>query len=77
MKTELSEYYGNGNGRTAKVLIETMGTEKKFYVDCYTKDMWNGIVEIHPSTEQAAEDFAEDFVLYNLSLDGHKSILSE
>tara|TARA_B100001013_G_C24273933_1_gene310026 strand:+ start:68 stop:295 length:228 start_codon:yes stop_codon:yes gene_type:complete len=75
MKTELSEYYGNGNGRTAKVLIETMGTEKRFYVDCYTKDMWNGTVE--KSTEQAAEDFAEDFVLYNLSLDGHKSILSE
>jgi len=75
MKTELSEYYGNGNGRTAKVLIETMGTEKRFYVDCYTKDMWNGMVE--KSTEQAAEDFAEDFVLYNLSLDGHKSVLSE
>ena len=75
MKTELSEYYGNGNGRTAKVLIETMGTEKKFYVDCYTKDMWNGMVE--KSTEQAAKYFAEDFVLYNLNLDGHKSILSE
>ena len=45
MKTELSEYYGNGNGRTAKVLIETMGTEKRFYVYCYTKDMWNGTVE--------------------------------
>ena len=75
MKTELSEYYGNGNGRTAKVLIETMGTEKRFYVYCYTKDMWNGTVE--KSTEQAAEDFAEDFVLYNLNLDGHKSVLSE
>jgi len=66
IKAELSEYYGNGNGRTAKVLIETTGTQKRFLVDCYTDEMWNGTIE--KGSEQEAENLAEDFVLYNGSL---------
>ena len=63
MKKVLSEYYGNGNNRIARVLIETIGDEKKFYVDYSTKDVWNGMIE--KSTRWDAEDFAEDFVFYN------------
>ena len=70
MKKVLSEYYGNGNNRIARVLIETIGDEKKFYVDYSTTDLWISQewpidATVEKSTEQEAEDFAEDFVLYN------------
>ena len=70
MKKVLSEYYGNGNNRIARVLIETIGDEKKFYVDYSTTDLWMGQewpidATVEKSTERDAEDFAEDFVLYN------------
>ena len=67
IKTELHEYYGNGNGRTAKVLIENSGRSKYFIVDCYTDEIWSGT--FHKNSEQEAEDLAEDFVLYNGELD--------
>ena len=63
IKSELSEYYGNGNGRTAKVLIETSGMRNRILVDCYTDEMWSGT--FHKNSEQEAENLAEDFVLYN------------
>ena len=63
IKSELSEYYGNGNGRTAKVLIETSGMRKRFLVDWYTDEVWSGSFE--KNSEQEAENLAEDFVLYN------------
>ena len=66
IKSELSEYYGNGNGRTAKVLCETSGNRKIYLVDCYTNEMWSGSFE--KSSEQEAEDLAEDFVLHNGSV---------
>ena len=66
IKTELSEYYGNGNGRTAKVLCEKSGNRKIYLVDYYTDGVWNGSFE--KSSEQEAEDLAEDFVLYNGSV---------
>ena len=66
IKSDLSEYYGNGNGSTAKVLIETSGMRKRFLVDCYTDEMWSGT--FHKNSEQEAENLAEDFVLYNGSL---------
>ena len=70
MKKVLSEYYGNGNNRIARVLIETIGDEKKFYVDYSTTDLWMSQewpidATVEKSTERDAEDFAEDFVLYN------------
>ena len=73
MKKVLSEYYGNGNNRIARVLIETIGDEKKFYVDYSTTDLWMGQewpidATVEKSTERDAEDFAEDFVLYNKSV---------
>jgi|TARA_Y100000782_G_scaffold102484_1_gene118897 hypothetical protein len=80
MKKVLSEYYGNGNNRIARVLIETIGDEKKFYVDYSTTDLWmNPVTDpsmqewpidatVEKSTERDAEDFAEDFVLYNKSV---------
>ena len=77
MKKVLSEYYGNGNNRIARVLIETIGDEKNFYVDYSTTDLWmNPVTDpsmqewpidatVEKNTERDAEDFAEDFVLYN------------
>ena len=69
MKKVLSEYYGIGNGRTAKVLIETMGDDKKFYVD-YSEsaedESFSSMLE--KLTEQDAEDCAEDYVLKNKSI---------
>ena len=62
MKNELSEYYGNKNNRTAKVLIETTGDGKKFLVECYNKkDLV--IQHLNFQSEREAEDFAEDYVL--------------
>ena len=71
MKEVLSEYYGinNNNDKTAKVVIEILGDEKKFYAECYINGVVDGRTE--KGTAQAAEDFAEDFVLYN------RSVLSE
>jgi len=66
IKTELSEYYGNGNGRTAKVLCEKSGNRKIYLVDYYTDGVWSGSFE--KGSEQEAEDLAEDFVLYNGSV---------
>ena len=66
IKTELSEYYGNGNGRTAKVLCEKSGNRKIYLVDCYTDEVWSGSFE--KNSEQEAENLAEVFVLYNGSL---------
>ena len=66
IKTELSEYYGNSNGRTAKVLCEKSGNRKIYLVDYYTDGVWSGSFE--KSSEQEAEDLAEDFVLYNGSV---------
>ena len=66
MKKVLSEYYGLNNDKTAKVVIETLGDEKKFYAECYV----NGegcLKRIEKETSQAAEDFAKDFVLLNRS----------
>ena len=69
MKRVLSEYYGTGNGRIAKVLIETVGDDKKFYVD-YSESVsgksWSKMRET--LNEQDAEDCAEDFVLKNKSI---------
>lgn len=71
MKKVLSEYYGvnNNNEKTAKVFIETLGDEKKFYAECYINDQV--FVVEQKGTAQAAEDIAEDFVLRN------RSVLSE
>ena len=68
MKKVLSEYYGvnNNNEKTAKVFIETLGDEKKFYAECYV----NGegcLKRIETATSQAAEDFAKGFTLLNRS----------
>ena len=65
MKKVLSEYYGINNDKTSKVVIEILGDEKKFYVECYI----NGVEDerTEKRTAQAAEDFAEDFVLLNRS----------
>lgn len=67
MKKVLSEYYGvnNNNEKTAKVFIETLGDEKKFYAECYINDQV--FVVEQKGTAQAAEDIAEDFVLRNRS----------
>jgi len=71
MKKVLSEYYGinNNNDKTAKVVIETLGDEKKFYAECYINDEVTWTFE--KGSAQAAEDIAEDFVLHN------RSVLSE
>jgi len=68
MKKVLSEYYGinNNNDKTAKVLIETLGDEKKFYAECYINDQV--FVVEQKRTAQAAEVIAEDFVLKNKSI---------
>ena len=67
MKEVLSEYYGinNNNDKTAKVVIEILGDEKKFYAECYINDQV--FVVEQKGTAQAAEDIAEDFVLRNRS----------
>ena len=64
----LSEYYGinNNNDKTAKVLIETFGDEKKFYAECYIND--EVTLTLEKGTAQAAENIAEDFVLKNKSI---------
>ena len=65
----LSEYYGIGNGRTAKVLIETVGDDRKFYVDYFESDENESFSNmLEKLTEQDAEDCAEDFVLKNKSI---------
>ena len=68
MKKVLSEYYGvnNNNEKTAKVFIETLGDEKKFYAECYINDQV--FVVEQKGTAQAAENIAEDFVLKNKSI---------
>ena len=68
MKKVLSEYYGvnNNNEKTAKVFIETLGDEKKFYAECYINDQV--FVVEQKRTAQAAEVIAEDFVLKNKSI---------
>ena len=68
MKKVLSEYYGinNNNDKTAKVVIETLGDEKKFYAECYINDQV--FVVEQKRTAQAAEVIAEDFVLKNKSI---------
>ena len=69
MKRVLSEYYGTGNGRIAKVLIETVGDDKKFYVDYFESDENESFSNmLEKLTEQDAEDCAEDFVLKNKSI---------
>ena len=69
MKKVLSEYYGIGNGRTAKVLIETVGDDRKFYVDYFESDENESFSNmLEKLTEQDAEDCAEDFVLKNKSI---------
>lgn len=69
MKRVLSEYYGIGNGRTAKVLIETVGDDRKFYVDYFESDENESFSNmLEKLTEQDAEDCAEDFVLKNKSI---------
>ena len=67
MKKVLSEYYGinNNNDKTAKVLIETFGDEKKFYAECYIND--EVTLTLEKGSAQAAEDIAEEFVLRNRS----------
>ena len=68
MKKVLSEYYeiNNNNDKTAKVLIETFGDEKKFYAECYIND--EVTLTLEKGTAQAAENIAEDFVLKNKSI---------
>ena len=68
MKKVLSEYYGinNNNDKTAKVFIETLGAEKKFYAECYIND--EVTLTLEKGTAQAAENIAEDFVLKNKSI---------
>jgi len=69
VKRVLSEYYGIGNGRTAKVLIETVGDDRKFYVDYFESDENESFSNmLEKLTEQDAEDCAEDFVLKNKSI---------
>ena len=69
MKRVLSEYYGTGNGRIAKVLIETVGDDRKFYVDYFESDENESFSNmLEKLTEQDAEDCAEDFVLKNKSI---------
>ena len=65
MKKVLSEYYGLNNDKTAKVVIETLGDEKKFYAECYINGV--GPEKIEKATSQAAEDFAKGFTLLNRS----------